>query len=153
MLLTFFLLFSGNVREIEASDGGITHYLLYSVNPGEGFNLRRDVHMRAATLVQALRTQGAGHWVLVLLPWPRLYHWRSSGVQQMNRKWEDFFDLERLNEYVPTIEFHDYIEQAGRNIEAVKYCKNCDCNCNYCALIRLSGYSILKVGGTSGRSL
>ncbi len=34
------------------------NYLLYSVNLGEGFNLRRDVHMRAATLVKELRDSG-----------------------------------------------------------------------------------------------
>ena len=75
--------------------------------------------MRAATLVEELNSKGAGHWVLVLLPWPRLYHWRSSGVQQRNRKWEEFFELRRLNEYVPTIEFDEYVTQEGYQVEKV----------------------------------
>jgi len=31
-------------------------YLLYDVNPSEGFNLRRDVYLRMAVLVAHLRT-------------------------------------------------------------------------------------------------
>lgn len=38
-------------------------YLLYDVNPGEGFNLRRDVYMRMALLARRLRNQG--DWILV----------------------------------------------------------------------------------------
>ena len=30
-------------------------YLLYDTNPGEGFNLRRDVYMRVAGLVRYMR--------------------------------------------------------------------------------------------------
>lgn len=30
-------------------------YIIYSVNPGEGFNLRRDVYMRVANIVRQLR--------------------------------------------------------------------------------------------------
>ena len=33
-------------------------YFLYEVNFGEGFNLRRDVYMRVAQVVQALRLKG-----------------------------------------------------------------------------------------------
>lgn len=33
-------------------------YLLYDVNPGEGFNLRRDVYMRVANTVRQLRERG-----------------------------------------------------------------------------------------------
>lgn len=102
-------------------DGGIgdgEHYFLYSVNPGEGFNLRRDVHMRAATLVKELRTLNGENWVLVLPPWPRLYHWKSRNVHQRNMKWEAFFDLPSLNDYVPSIEFEDYL-QSESEIEEV----------------------------------
>ncbi|CAB1347090.1 unnamed protein product [Coregonus sp. 'balchen'] len=42
-------------------------YLLYDVNPPEGFNLRRDVYIRMASLVKTLRRHG--DWVLVLPPW------------------------------------------------------------------------------------
>lgn len=96
---------------------GGTHYLLYSVNPGEGFNLRRDVYMRAAALVNELR--GKEDWVLVLPPWPRLPHWRGD-YREDNLKWEKFFDLSSLNEYVPVIEFDDYLEKEGRSINEVR---------------------------------
>ena len=38
-------------------------YLFYDVNPGEGFNLRRDVYMRIAVLVKHLNVNG--NWILV----------------------------------------------------------------------------------------
>ena len=95
-----------------------THYLLYSVNPGEGFNLRRDVYMRAATLVKELRKKE--DWVLVVPPWPHLHHWRTNYLQA-NLKWEKFFDLPSLNEYVPIIEFEDYLAKEGRIIDEVRY--------------------------------
>ena len=113
--------------------GGRTHYLLYSVNPGEGFNLRRDVYMRAATLVKSLNSQEAskGHgegegenWVLVLPPWPHLYHWKSRDIQQGNTKWEKFFDLQSLGEYVPVMEFEDYVKQKGTKVEEVREQRN-----------------------------
>ena len=99
----------------EAGNGG-TRYLLYSVNPGEGFNLRRDVHMRAATLVKKLREKE--DWILVLPPWPHLYHWRTS-FPQANLPWEKFFDLESLNAYVPSIEFQEYLRREGNVIDGV----------------------------------
>ena len=93
-----------------------THYLLYSINPGEGFNLRRDVYMRAASLVRELcKTED---WLLVLPPWPHLPHWRTDYLQD-NIKWENFFDLPSLSEYVPVIEFDDYLEKEGRSIDEV----------------------------------
>ena len=90
-------------------------YLIYSVNPGEGFNLRRDVHMRVASLVKELRREE--DWVLVLPPWPHLYHWQSQEIAQSNIKWETFFDLTSLNEYVPSIEFEDYLSAEGHSID------------------------------------
>lgn len=92
-------------------------YLIYSVNPGEGFNLRRDVHVRVATLVKELRKKE--DWVLVLPPWPHLYHWTNRKIPQSNLKWETFFDLPSLNEYVPSIEFEDYLSVEGRSIDKV----------------------------------
>jgi len=87
-----------------------TRYLIYDVNPGEGFNLRRDVYLRVANLVKLLLEKQK--WVLVLPPWRRLYHWRSS-VYQTGLPWETFFDLNNLNRYVPVIDFKDYIKQTG----------------------------------------
>ena len=95
-----------------------SHYLLYSVNPGEGFNLRRDVYMRAATLVKELcKTED---WVLVLPPWPHLHHWKTNYLQA-NLKWKRFFHLPSLNEYVPVIEFEDYLKKEGQTIDEVRY--------------------------------
>ena len=99
-----------------SSERRSTRYFLYTVNPGEGFNLRRDVHMRAATIVKELRQ--ADDWVLVLPPWPHLYHWKS-GFSQNGIKWERFFDLESLNEYVPSIEYDDYLSREGPVIDKV----------------------------------
>lgn len=109
MILTFL----SAVIRVEC-DG--TRYLLYSVNPGEGFNLRRDVYMRAATLVKELRKKE--DWALVLPPWPHLAHWRTKYLQD-NLKWEKFFDLPSLNDYVPVIEFDDYLNKEGRSIDEV----------------------------------
>ncbi|XP_019630147.1 PREDICTED: GDP-fucose protein O-fucosyltransferase 2-like [Branchiostoma belcheri] len=87
-------------------------YLLYDVNPGEGFNLRRDVYMRIANLVKKLQDHGS--WVLVLPPWGRLYHWKSSMEKQQTKiPWSAFFDLESLNRHIPVIEFEDYIKETG----------------------------------------
>ena len=55
-----------------------TRYILYDVNPGEGFNLRRDVYMRMAVFVKKLNKMFPNsYWVLVLPPWGHLYHWQS----------------------------------------------------------------------------
>ena len=64
--------------------------------------------MRAATLVKELRADRDDDWVLVLPPWPHLYHWKSRSVRQSNVKWESFFDLPSLNEDVPSVEFEEY---------------------------------------------
>lgn len=77
--------------------------------------------MRAATLVKTLRSmEGGGNWILVLPPWPHLYHWRSREVKQDSVRWERFFDVPSLNEYVPVIEFDDYVKQEGTNFEEVR---------------------------------
>ena len=86
-------------------------YLLYDVNPGEGFNLRRDVYMRVANMMKLLREKQ--NWVLVVPPWRKLYHWRSL-IEQKALPWRTFFDLESLNRYVPVIEFEDYVKETGQ---------------------------------------
>jgi len=97
-------------------------YFLYSVKSGEGFNLRRDAHMRAATLVKTLRESSGDKWVLVLPPWPLLPHWKTegrSGEKITNLKWEMFFDLPSLSEYVPSLEFDDFIQLKGKKVGMV----------------------------------
>ncbi|XP_008569209.1 PREDICTED: GDP-fucose protein O-fucosyltransferase 2-like [Galeopterus variegatus] len=82
-------------------------YLLYDVNPPEGFNLRRDVYIRVASLLKTLlKTE---EWVLVLPPWGRLYHWQSPDIHQVRIPWSEFFDLPSLNKNIPVIEYEQFI--------------------------------------------
>ena len=83
-------------------------YLLYEVNPGEGFNLRRDVYMRMANLVKVLNDDLKSWWTLVLPPWSRLYHWRSAVLQQQI-PWATFFDIDSLSRHVPVMELVDFL--------------------------------------------
>lgn len=83
-------------------------YLLYDVNPPEGFNLRRDVYIRMASLVKTLRNEG-DDWVLVLPPWGRLYHWQSPNIYQIRIPWGEFFSLTSLQANVPVIEYEEFI--------------------------------------------
>uniref|UniRef100_A0A1I8MSN4 GDP-fucose protein O-fucosyltransferase 2 n=1 Tax=Musca domestica TaxID=7370 RepID=A0A1I8MSN4_MUSDO len=92
-------------------------YVLYDVNPPEGFNLRRDVYIRLAVFVRKLqRKPGYENVRLVLPPWKRLYHWRSHHIAQDQLPWNHFFDIESLRRYAPVLdysEFVDEIEQLG----------------------------------------
>ena len=77
--------------------------------------------MRVATLVRLLQDQrvgGTNHWVVVLPPWPKLYHWRSPGTTAYHN-WTKFFDLPSLNQFVPTIEFDEFLRTNGRTIDEV----------------------------------
>ncbi|XP_071779234.1 GDP-fucose protein O-fucosyltransferase 2 [Centroberyx gerrardi] len=87
-------------------------YLLYDVNPPEGFNLRRDVYIRMASLVKSLRKEG-DDWVLVLPPWGRLYHWQSPDIHQVRIPWGEFFSLTSLQANVPVIEYEEFIAESG----------------------------------------
>ena len=86
-------------------------YILYDVNPGEGFNLRRDVYMRMAVFVKKLnKNYPDTYWVLVLPPWGHLYHWQSRQLgHQIRIPWSQFFNTASLNLYVPVMEFVDWI--------------------------------------------
>lgn len=85
----------------------LLRYLLYDVNPPEGFNLRRDVYIRVASLLKTLlKTE---EWVLVLPPWGRLYHWQSPDIPQVRIPWSEFFDLPSLNKNIPVIEYEQFI--------------------------------------------
>ena len=89
-----------------------TRYLIYDVNPGEGFNLRRDVYIRVANLVKYMNDRGED-WILVLPPWRHLYHWQSRYIEQEALGWKSFFDLTNLNYYVPVIEFDEFMRLEG----------------------------------------
>lgn len=89
----------------------VNYYFLYDVNPGEGFNLRRDVYVRMANLVQKLRERSLpiSNWSLVLPPWGPLYHWFSPNLQRTQISWSSFFDISSLSRFVPVIEFEEFL--------------------------------------------
>ncbi|ESO95617.1 hypothetical protein LOTGIDRAFT_180660 [Lottia gigantea] len=99
-------------------------FLLYSVNYGEGFNLRRDVYMRMATLVKSLNEDEP--WLLVLPPWGRIYHWQSKDIKHQNKiPWSLFFDVASLKRFVPVVEFHEFLAMSKEPvIEEVYYLQN-----------------------------
>ena len=83
-------------------------FITYLVNPPEGFNLRRDVYVRVASLVRRLVDSGQ-EWVLVLPPWPHLYHWRSG--YQNGLSWSQFFDISNLSRFIPVLDYRIYEER------------------------------------------
>eukprot|EP00042_Codosiga_hollandica_P044272 m.432646 g.432646 ORF g.432646 m.432646 type:complete len:133 (+) comp56752_c0_seq1:71-469(+) len=87
-------------------------YLLYTVNPGEGFNLGRDVYLRVGALMNKLTTDTADHWTLVLPPWTNP-HWREG---DRDSNWSKFFDLSSLRKAVNCIELDDYIALKGTGL-------------------------------------
>ncbi|XP_054707109.1 GDP-fucose protein O-fucosyltransferase 2-like [Uloborus diversus] len=101
-------------------------YLLYDVNPGEGFNLRRDVYMRVATVVKILNQQDKlNHWTLVLPPWGPLYHWKTKNIGfQAQLQWSRFFDVPSLAKYVPVVELEDFLNDYGSSVDALYYLQN-----------------------------
>ncbi|CAB3403492.1 unnamed protein product [Caenorhabditis bovis] len=93
-------------------------FLIYECNPGEGFNLRRDVYMRIANAVRLLRDAGE-NFILVLPPWGNLFHWDRH---ELALPWAMFFDVESLNRFVPVVEFDEFLNEIGNDrIDAVVY--------------------------------
>ena len=90
-----------------------TRFIMHDVNPGEGFNLRRDVYLRIANLVKLLNEADDQHWILVLAPWRHLYHWQNRYLKQEGEPWSNFFDVASLNRYVPVMEFDDFVRVTG----------------------------------------
>lgn len=93
-------------------------YILYSVNPVEGFNLRRDVYVRIATFVKNLKkVEGYENAQLVLPTFHHLYHWKSN-FRQSNMHWNHFFDIDSLKLYTSVIDmwefFNDILQITGR---------------------------------------
>lgn len=93
-------------------------FILYSVNPVEGFNLRRDVYLRMATFLKQLRlVKEYSNAILVLPAFHHLYHWKSN-FRQSNMFWNHFFDLESLKRYTKILdmwEFFDILQSNGRH--------------------------------------
>lgn len=93
-------------------------FILYSVNPVEGFNLRRDVYLRMATFLKQLRqVEGFSNAHLVLPAFHHLYHWKSN-FRQSNMFWNHFFDLESLKRYTEILdmwEFFSILQSHGKH--------------------------------------
>ncbi|XP_067930149.1 GDP-fucose protein O-fucosyltransferase 2-like [Watersipora subatra] len=87
-------------------------YLLFEVNYGEGFNLRRDVYIRMANMVKFLNDEGGQQWVLVLPPWGNIYHWQSP-IKQTKIPWSRFFDLDSFRRHIPVMELADWMAVVG----------------------------------------
>lgn len=102
-----------------------TYYFLYDINPGEGFNLRRDVYIRMANLVNKLREQTSSssesNWILVLPPWGPLYHWFSYNLPRTQISWSTFFDIPSLSRFVPVIEFEDFLRLSSTSMITIPY--------------------------------
>ncbi|KAM7350381.1 O-fucosyltransferase 2 [Cochliomyia hominivorax] len=89
-----------------------TIYVIYDVNPPEGFNLRRDVYIRLAVFMrQFQKNPGYENLRLVLPPWRRLYHWKSHHIEQDNLYWEYFFNIESLKRYAPVLDFPEFLAE------------------------------------------
>ena len=88
-----------------------SRFIFYDVNPGEGFNLRRDVFMRVGIMVKKLNDQSTKYsYTLVLPPWGPLYHWQSRELGIQSRiPWKDFFDVDSISRYVPVIDLEDFL--------------------------------------------
>ncbi|GLV36279.1 O-fucosyltransferase 2 [Carabus blaptoides fortunei] len=94
-------------------------YILYDINPPEGFNLRRDVYMRLAVLGNLLKKSKNNklkNFKIVLPPWSELYHWRSQ-TYNMHIPWSHFFDLGSLQKFAPVIEMYQFFNEVGSNYE------------------------------------
>lgn len=121
------------------------------MNPGEGFNLRRDVYMRVANLVYLLNRERP--WVLVLPPWVRMWHWRSRDVEQERLKWSAFFDVESLGKHVPVIELEDYIKSklCVKSLIVVCFYKKHDHA--FCVDLSKSPYNVLFTTGQDASAI
>lgn len=100
-------------------------YILYDVNPAEGFNLRRDVYIRLAVFIKQLRKHsGYERATLVLPPFGRLYHWKSiagaAASDQHQLFWNHFFRLSSLDAYTPVMDFWQYFDEL-RSMQRHRY--------------------------------
>lgn len=60
-------------------------YILYDVNPPEGFNLRRDVYVRIAVFLKRLANGNKEfRWHLVLPPWSNVQQAKTTFFQYFN---------------------------------------------------------------------
>uniref|UniRef100_A0A0K0F8E2 GDP-fucose protein O-fucosyltransferase 2 n=1 Tax=Strongyloides venezuelensis TaxID=75913 RepID=A0A0K0F8E2_STRVS len=120
LILIYFSLLKLNIGDITISKVNKSKfsisekkYLLYDVNYGEGFNLRRDVYLRIANTVRHLRENGY-NYILVLPPFGRLHHWKR-GEEKIT--WKSLFDINSLKKFIPVIDFDDFLSEEGGHIK------------------------------------
>lgn len=89
-------------------------FVLYDVNPVEGFNLRRDVYIRMAVFLKSLaQRKSYENSYLVLPPFYQLYHWNLVATARSNDEvmfWNHFFDLNSMRRYANVIDLWEYFE-------------------------------------------
>ncbi|CAH1991284.1 unnamed protein product [Acanthoscelides obtectus] len=91
----------------------ISRYLLYDVNPPEGFNLRLDVYMRLSILAHKMwrsSNPALNRFKLVLPPWSQLVHWEYTETPEYI-PWGYYFDLESLKRFAPVIEMYEFFNE------------------------------------------
>lgn len=99
-----------------------TIYILYDVNPPEGFNLRRDVYIRLAVFVRNLRAEPGFEFVKLVLPsFRRLYHWKSSHVYQDNVMWSRFFDIQSMKAFAPVLDYDEFLGEIKETLTDPKH--------------------------------
>lgn len=88
-------------------------YILYDINPVEGFNLRRDVFIRMAVFLKNLKQNSDVYKnaKLVLPPFSDLYHWRTTGIDQNHIFWNHFFDLSSLQNYTGVLDIWEFFSE------------------------------------------
>lgn len=87
-------------------------YILYDVNPPEGFNLRRDVYLRFAVFSHKLKQsqdERLNSFKLVLPPWSYLYHWKHNDKPE-HVPWSYYFDMNSLQSFAPVIDMHTFFD-------------------------------------------
>lgn len=90
-------------------------FVIYDVNPMEGFNLRRDVYIRLAVFIKSLRQRPHFRNVhFVLPPFHRLYHWNIGSDDDNSNNdivfWNHFFDLESMKRYTDVLDIWQYFD-------------------------------------------
>lgn len=103
-------------------------YLLYDVNLFEGFNLRRDVHMRLVVFVRQMQRRHGWNLRLVMPPFRQLPHWHdasgTSGDHESVHFWNEFFDMPSMQSYANVLDawqFYDAMRSAGVRQPAIHY--------------------------------
>ncbi|XP_073983375.1 O-fucosyltransferase 2 isoform X2 [Rhodnius prolixus] len=56
------------------------------------------------------------NWKLVLPPWPHLYHWKTTLINQDQLPWNRFFDLNSLKQFSPVIEMYEFFKENGAHL-------------------------------------